>query len=145
MGWIVEITEQGIAVVDFPDNPAGPIAARSVLASRDGPGDLGSAGVPVLLAFENRDPSMPIIVGVVRDTLFPPPPPLATILTASRPQTAVLDQQKIVLDAREEIILRCGKGSITLTKEGKIFIKGTHLVTRSSGQNKIQGACVKIN
>jgi hypothetical protein len=49
------------------------------------------------------------------------------------------------LEAQEEIVLKCGEGSITLRKDGKIIIKGTHLLSRASGPNRIKGGSVQIN
>jgi len=51
----------------------------------------------------------------------------------------------VVFDAKKEIVLRCGKASITLTKAGKVMIKGTYVVSRSSGANKIKGASIALN
>ena len=42
-------------------------------------------------------------------------------------------------------MLRCGKASITLTREGKVLIKGAYLSSRSSGVNRIKGGSVQIN
>ncbi|MCC6418741.1 MAG: hypothetical protein IT429_10940, partial [Gemmataceae bacterium] len=48
-------------------------------------------------------------------------------------------------DAKEEIVLRCGKSSITLRKDGKVVVLGAEVVSRASGTNKIKGAAVRIN
>jgi uncharacterized protein (DUF2345 family) len=61
------------------------------------------------------------------------------------PVDAVIDNDRIVLDAKREIVLKCGKGSITINKDGKIVILGTNLISRSRGRNKIKGASVSIN
>jgi hypothetical protein len=58
---------------------------------------------------------------------------------------AVIDGRRITLEADTEIVLRCGKSSITLTRSGKIILRGTHVVSRSSGANRVQGAQVRIN
>ena len=44
-----------------------------------------------------------------------------------------------------EIVLRCGEASITLTRAGKVLIRGTYILTRSSGANRVKGAAVEIN
>ena len=78
------------------------------------------------------------------------------MLQASRPHgpaapvpeplvTAQVDDQRVVLTAEREIVLRCGEASITLTRAGKVLIKGTYVLSRSSGYNKIKGAAVDIN
>ncbi|XXR75426.1 DUF6484 domain-containing protein [Sorangium sp. So ce394] len=59
--------------------------------------------------------------------------------------TATADGERLVLTAEKEIVLQCGKASITLTRAGKILIRGAYLLTRSSGVNRIQGGSVQIN
>ena len=56
-----------------------------------------------------------------------------------------VDRKRILFDAEEEIVLRCGEASITLTRSGKIIIKGSYLLSRSSGANRIKGGSVQIN
>ena len=51
----------------------------------------------------------------------------------------------MLLTAGREIVLRCGEASITLTRAGKVLIRGTYILTRSSGANRIKGAAVEIN
>ncbi|WP_437684110.1 DUF6484 domain-containing protein [Sorangium sp. So ce131] len=59
--------------------------------------------------------------------------------------TATADDERLVFTAEKEIVLQCGKASITLTRAGKILIRGAYLLTRSSGVNRIQGGSVQIN
>lgn len=42
-------------------------------------------------------------------------------------------------------MLRCGKASITLTRSGKIILRGTYISSRSSGVIRIKGGSVQIN
>ena len=49
------------------------------------------------------------------------------------------DGKKFTFDAKEQIVLRCGKSSITLTRAGKVLIKGAYLLSRSSGVNRVSG------
>ena len=53
--------------------------------------------------------------------------------------------KKISIEADDEIQLKCGKGTIIINKQGKIVVRGTNLISRSSGLNKIKGAAVSIN
>jgi hypothetical protein len=55
------------------------------------------------------------------------------------------DGQRMIVSAKEQIVLRCGKASITLTKAGKVLIQGTYVLSRSSGVNRVKGGSVKIN
>jgi phage baseplate assembly protein gpV len=53
--------------------------------------------------------------------------------------------KRIFIEADEELHLQCGKSSILINRQGKIVIRGTNLISRSSGPNKIKGASVNIN
>jgi hypothetical protein len=145
VGQLVRVTAEGRALVDYPDNLMGPIEARSIIELKPTHVNLDESSLPVLLVFENGDPTLPIVIGIVRDTLYPPAPLEEATISVERPRDVVLDGRTIALDAKEEIVLRCGKSSITLRKDGKIVVKGTQLVSRSSGSNKIKGATVSIN
>jgi hypothetical protein len=52
---------------------------------------------------------------------------------------------RLVLVANREIVLQVGKASITLTQAGKIILRGTYVLSRSSGVNRIKGGSVQIN
>jgi hypothetical protein len=94
-------------------------------------------GKPVLLAFENENPERPIVVGLIID-----PDSEATDKT---PVFMEVDGERLLLTAEREIVLRCGDASLTLTRAGKVIIKGAYVLSRSSGYNKIKGAAVDIN
>jgi len=115
--------------VDFADNPLGrPIIARTTTAL-----DPAAVGGDAVLLFENGDPTLPIVVGAIR------PAGLKSGVAAE------LDGERVLLTADREIVLRCGEASITLTRAGKVLIRGTYVLTRSSGANRIKGAVVEIN
>ncbi len=57
----------------------------------------------------------------------------------------LVDGRRVVVEAKRELVLRCGKASITLTRAGKIILRGTHVVSKSSGANSVQGTQVRIN
>ena len=97
-------------------------------------------GATVVLLFERGDLRRPIIVGVLQERSLEP-----TEDVAAPPVSAQADDNRIVIVAEREIVLRCGDASITLTRAGKVMIKGTYVLSRSSGHNKIKGAAVDIN
>jgi hypothetical protein len=145
VGKIVKITEEGRAIVDYPGNPTGTLEARSVVNAPFKSKDYSEENISVLLFFENGDPALPIIGGIIHDTLYPHAPSEEITVSMERSHDAVLDGKKMILQAREEIVLHCGKSSVTLKKDGKIVLKGIQIVSRASGTNKIKGASVKIN
>lgn len=60
-------------------------------------------------------------------------------------QNVRVNGKKIFIEADDEIHLQCGKGSLFINRQGKIVVRGTNLISRSSGMNKIKGAAVGIN
>ena len=139
-GMLVGFDEHGAPLVDFPANPAAkPIPAISTVILRY---ELG--GREALLAFEDGDPGRPILIGLVQ----PPLKPGKQILFAEEgggPMEALADGETVRINGHKEIVLRCGLASITLTRDGKILLRGAYVQSRSSGVNRIKGASVQIN
>ena len=113
----------------MPGLEGGPRPAPTAVALRRH--DIGREAV---LMFENGRGDRPIVVGLLQPAGPQPDPPAAT-----------LDGQRLELTAEREIVLRCGEASITLTRAGKVLIRGAYVLSRSSGQNDIKGATVHIN
>ncbi len=67
--------------------------------------------------------------------------------SAPRPksETSADVPKELVISAAEQLTLRCGESSITLTAAGKIIIRGKYIVSRSSGVQRIKGGSVQIN
>jgi len=143
VGTLVGINDAGDPLVRHPLDPSG----RVLLARTTVPIVLEQVDRKVVLAFESSDPGKPIVLGVLhrpdgQEAFRPPSVPRAVIQPIVR---ATLDDEQLVLTARNEIVLRCGKASLTLTRAGKILIRGTYLLSRSSGVNRVKGGSVQIN
>jgi len=52
---------------------------------------------------------------------------------------------ELVIEARKNLTLKCGEGSITIRDDGKILIKGKDLVSHAQRMNRIKGGSVSIN
>lgn len=146
IGEIVEITEEGCALVDFLENSGAPILARSIL--EESASEALILPLKVSIVFENGDQSLPVITGLVRDTLFPSSKNETIgfdIADSGKNKHAKVDGKLVSFNADEEIQLNCGKSSIILKRNGKIVIKGAQVVSRSTGANKIKGSSVSIN
>ncbi len=122
-----------------------PVRARSMVAiSSD------HVGRQAALMFERGDPSRPMVMGLV-ETLGARPiegRAAPAEVPADAPEEAPREEEteeRIVLSAQKDIVLQCGKASITLTRAGKILIKGAYVLTRSTGVNRILGGTVQIN
>jgi len=61
----------------------------------------------------------------------------------AHPQTDLPDSLNFRAD--KDITLSCGKASVTLTRAGKIILRGAYLSSRSTGVNRIKGGSVQIN
>jgi hypothetical protein len=68
------------------------------------------------------------VLGVVRKYSLEPPTP-----------------GRLQMAAAESIELRCGKGLIKMTRDGRVVVKGSEIVSRASGVHKIKGAAIKLN
>ena len=96
-------------------------------------------GQPVVLMFEQGDPARPLVMGVLRGQTGWP-------LDEQPAQVEVdVDGERLIISAKEQLVLRCGKASITLTKAGKVLIDGTYVLSRSSGVNRVKGGSVQLN
>ncbi|MBI3776149.1 MAG: hypothetical protein HY273_11465 [Gammaproteobacteria bacterium] len=103
-------------------------------------------GRDVLVVFQDGDRSQPIIVGLMEE-------PLESLVEMETPaqeapnrkQELRIDGKRVVIEADDEIELKCGQGSITIRKDGKIVVKGTNLLSQSTGSHRIRGGSVSIN
>ena len=135
IGLFLNLNEAGEPLVAFPGNPletAIPARSTTTLGLED-------VGKEIALLFEDGNPLQPLIIGKIHHAD-----------TAKSGQDAVqtsaeLDGEYIMLSAKQTITLKCGKASITLTKAGKIILRGAYVLSRSSGVNRIKGGSVQIN
>jgi hypothetical protein len=130
VGRIVAVRNASEPLVDFPGNTSGELVpARSLVAVTE-----TDAAREVALTFEDGDPLRPIIVGLIQKAPKP-----------SVGREVKIDEESLVLTAKKEVVIQCGKASITLTSAGKVLIRGAYLLSRSSGVNRIKGGSVQIN
>jgi uncharacterized protein DUF6484 len=130
IGVLIGFQDDRTPLVEFKENETGrAVSARSTvrLTSRD-------TGSEVALAFDRGDFTKPIILGcLLREVVEP----------KTAPTVQAGDQ--LVFAAKKEIVLDCGNASITLTRAGKIIIRGDYVVSHSTGVNRIRGGSVQIN
>ena len=150
VGRVIQRDDDGQIWIDFAKNPRGPLLAKvcdTVCRKLSIMPDV--TDIDVLLVFEESRSDMPVVIDIIhttvdayiKETTIEPQES-----TNNLPSTEVLvDGRKVIFDAEEQLELRCGKSSITLTKNGKVQIRGAYVLTRSSGVNHIKGGSVKIN
>jgi hypothetical protein len=119
LGRLAGFTEVGLPRVALPDGAE--MEARALVALR-----AVDMGREVALAWAGGEP---LVVGVVQ-------PPLRAV---------VADGEETVIEARERLQLRCGPASVTLFADGRIELRGTQLLSRAEGTNRVQGGAVLLN
>lgn len=96
-------------------------------------------GKRVVLQFDRGNAGRPVILGLVREGGgWPLPEPPGQVQVD-------VDGERLVVTAKEQLVLKCGKASITLTKAGKVLVQGTYVSNRSSGVMRIKGGSVQLN
>jgi Domain of unknown function (DUF6484) len=96
-------------------------------------------GRDVVLMFEDGDPRQPIVMGCIV------PQAGAAITEAPGRVEVDADGERLIVSAKEQLVLRCGKATITLTKAGKVLIQGTYVSSHSTGVVRIKGGSVQLN
>ncbi|MFP2928408.1 DUF6484 domain-containing protein [Pyxidicoccus sp. 3LG] len=138
---------EGHALVDYPGNSRGPLAARLVAALD--PETLARAITErqeVVLLFSGGDPVQPLVMGLLQSTT--PTPMLEAILDetlARESQQVEVDGRRVLIEGREEVVLRCGKASLTLRRDGQVVLKGVNVRTEADELQRIRGGKVQIN
>lgn len=89
-------------------------------------------GARAVLAFVDGDARQPLVLGVLGGATA------TTTAPAPLPRT-------LKIAAGEELTIECGKSKIHLRADGRIEIRGEHLVSRSRGPNKVKGGSVHLN
>jgi uncharacterized protein DUF6484 len=97
-------------------------------------------GSQVVLMFENGDPGRPIVIGRLRDTNHVPKQQGNRVIV-----DVEADGERTIVSAKEQLVLQCGKASITLTRSGKVLLSGTYVLSHSTGTNRIKGGTVQLN
>lgn len=128
VGRLVALAADGPWVRFDPQGP--PVCARSTLELSDEDVDR-----EFVIAFDGGDSRRPLILGRV----------LAAPAVPRRALYAHSDGERLVLSARERIVIECGSASITLTRAGKVLIRGHYVQSRATGVNSLKGGSVELN
>ena len=126
VGHVVGVDDRGRPLVTSDHSEA---RAAEVVWRADNPDWATCAGLRVAIAMGEGHDERPIVLGLLD------PPPSEVV---SKPKTLRVESQR-------ELVIECGKAKIALRADGRIEIRGGHLISRSSGPNKIKGGSVHIN
>lgn len=164
LGTLVGIDTNGNGLVTYPQNiTAAPVVAVSTLAVTH-----QQVGRQTALLFAGGDFQKPVIMGFIHSPLhdllqnfsyesdepsgaeedhqvFDNPLTESDATRSLEREIVRVDGKKVIIEGEEEVVLMCGESSITLTKAGKIIIRGKYLLSRSTGVNRILGGSVQVN
>jgi hypothetical protein len=136
VGTLVGFADSGaVPLVTYPGQPGtAALRARATL-------DLHAAhiGRSAVMMFEDGEPTRPIVVGCLQGGESRGAPAVSGQVDVEA------DGERLVLSARDRIVLRCGKASITLTREGKLILQGEYVSNQASGVLRLKGGSVQIN
>ncbi|WP_341645989.1 DUF6484 domain-containing protein [Thauera sp. SDU_THAU2] len=136
IGTLHHIDEAGHAQVQ-PDNvKEGPFPALSMVPLKQE--DVGTARF--VLGFQDGNPRKPVILGRV----WVPPADAPIVPEASEASTES-PSRRIVLQADEELELRCGEAVILLQADGRIQLRGRYITSHAEAGQRIRGGSVQIN
>jgi hypothetical protein len=142
LGRIVGVAAGG-ALVELDGRAKGPLLARLAVALE--PQALAAAARAdqrAVLAFQDGDPARPLLLGLLQPLQGPR---LLDATGAAAPLDAIVDGRRVVIEGRDEVVLRCGEATITLSRDGKVEVRGTRVVSTARGTNRIRGGAVQIN
>jgi hypothetical protein len=142
LGRVVAVNDDHRVLVEYP-GCAGPTLARvAVAADRARLQRAIDGGEVAVLAFDGGDSFRPLVLA-----LLPRPSDVVAALPATRPEVVKVDVdgRRVLIEGQDEIVFQCGKASVTLRRNGKVVIRGTHVETVSDGTNRIKGGQVRIN
>ena len=140
-GTILAVLEDGGLLVETEG--AGGLVPAFFLRTSSAPPPSLSVGDEVLLAVDAAR-GRAYVLGLVGPYVAPVP---AGDALEGDPEAAVvhLSGRRVLIEAGDELRLRCGEGTIVIDRHGKVVVRGTRLVSRARGSNKIKGASVAIN
>ncbi len=131
IGAFLGFGEESAPLVVFPGSPEETaLPARSLC-------ELSSdmIGQEVALLFEGGNPRKPLIVGRIVDPVRP----------ATAAHHVVRDGNHVRISAEDRLELRCGKATIIMDSDGRITIRGGHIISHASGAQRIRGGSINLN
>ncbi|MFC4161722.1 DUF6484 domain-containing protein [Chitinimonas lacunae] len=131
IGRLQQIGSDGRPRVSIPRFGLEQVSAMSLV-----PADPARLGEEVALGFEDADPLRPIILGYMLPALPQPEAAMPGLYA---------DGERVVIEARGSVELRCGESALILTADGQILLRGSYITSHASVTQRIRGGSVQIN
>jgi hypothetical protein len=126
---VVRVDITGSVIVSGLDSAAGELSCRLLVTSPAGPLVLYPGDDVLVVRGDDVDEG--IVLGRVGPSRSAPAEPAVP--------------EELIIEARRNLMLKVGDGSITIREDGKILIKGKDLVSHAQRMNRIKGGSVAIN
>jgi hypothetical protein len=139
IGKLHSVSSEGRPIVNWPAGPEVSITASSLVAVSQ-----ADVGRRVAISFPGGA-TQPLLLGFLWDAPQSPARSLSASQESEEDMSLEVDGEHIDLHAEQNLTLRCGKASITLTADGQILLKGAYISSHSTGTQRIKGAAVRIN
>lgn len=138
-GSLAGLADDGTPLVSIAAWGLNGIPARTLA-----PVESARIGETVALGFESGNPLRPIILGFM---LAPAPvsAPAVAEYEQEPAMDALIDGERVVLYAEQEIELRCGDAALILSADGRIQLRGTYITSHASATQRILGGSVNVN
>lgn len=141
VGSVQEINASGIPLICIEERGPELLEAELGISASDVE-LLKTLPVKAVIVCSSNVSSRPIITSLVRTQLSRGE---LDVINARSGQDVSVDGRVVRISGKEEMLFECGKSSILLRRDGKVVIKGTQLLSRASGSNKLKGSSVNIN
>ncbi|MFK1438020.1 DUF6484 domain-containing protein [Pseudomonas aeruginosa] len=132
VGCLADIDDNGRPLIVVPGLFSEPRPAVSLC-----PLVKDQVGIQCAIMFGSGNRENPILMGMLH--------PNVLVLTHSGGALVQDDGESLRIEHAKEIALHCGKASVRLTRDGRIELRGTTLISHAAGLNRIRGASVKLN
>ena len=132
LGTLLSIDELGRPLVVWGAQSS-TIAARTlVTVSKENYGQV------VVLGFESGEESRPIVLGLMQQ-------PQTDMTVRGQRVTVETGDGRVIVQAKDELELRCGEAAILLQADGRITLRGQYITSHAEAGQRIRGGSVQIN
>lgn len=94
----------------------------------------------VALSGTDIDQNLVVSSGALRDGRL-----LVLGRMASQDVRPLVSSTVSITESEDKVSIRCGKARITLHADGRINVRGSEILSRATGANRVQGGSVNLN
>ena len=131
-GVVVELLETGEILVELNGEASRRILC-DFLETTDRPRISLQPGDPVLLLLPRTSEEKGCVLGRIGRYRSP------------KKESEGKESENLVIEAKKQLDLKCGKSSIAMRRDGKLIVKTVDVTSRAKRNNKIKGGSVQIN